>query len=113
MRIASLIAYEILVLSVAGSALAQSLSPSHAPFIPSTLTPNAQVGISIETPDGRDILVPLALTALKQKQAPVPPESFKLSDTSSPAWTLVPLLDASNKVVFSAKAVQDWSVDQP
>ena len=114
MRIALLAAVKILLLGLTGSALAQRLPPPHAPYIPSTVTSDSKIGITVEGPDGRDILLPLALAASKQEQGPGLPESRASAATASlPSWTFVPFLDASNQLVFSAKAVRDWTTDQP
>ena len=109
MRIASFAVINILLLSFTSSALAQSSSPSHAPFIPSTLTSDAKIVIAIEAPDGRNILVPLALTPSRQERGS---ELSEMAAIPPSSWTFVPFQDASNQVVFSVKAVQDWTTDQ-
>jgi len=101
---------KILLLGLTSAALAQSSSPTHTPFIPSTLTSDAKIVITIEAPDGRDILVPLALTPSKHERGSELPE---MAAISPPSWTFVPFLDASNQVVFSTKAVQYWTTDRP
>ena len=113
MRIASPAVVKLLLLSFTSSALAQSLPLPHAPFIPPSITPGSQIFIPIETPDGRDIMVPLALTASKQDHGLRLLENQSFPRASSPSWTFVPFLDASSQVVFSPKAVQFWAPGQP
>ena len=114
MRIALLAAVKILLLGLTGSALAQYLPPPHAPFIPSTLTSDSKIGITVEGPDGRDILLPLALAPSQQERGSGLPEGQAPAGTTSlPSWTFVPFLDATHQVVFSAKAARDWTTDQP
>ena len=112
MRIASVVVVKILLLSFTSSALAQSLAPPHNPYIPPTITSTAQIVIPIETPNGPDVLVPLALTTSKQDRSLGLPESQISARTPLPAWTFVPFLDASKQVVFSAMAVQFWMDDR-
>src|SRR5262245_2473262 len=87
-------------------AIAQSLTPPETSFVPSVAETNRQISIPVKTASGDTVLVPLKLMPSKQEEGSNAPPTEKLGHTVSPSWTLVPFLDASQKIVFSSRPTQ-------
>jgi hypothetical protein len=99
------------VLVASAPAIAQSLTPPEASFVPSVAEANRQISIPVKTASGDTILVPLKLTLSKQEKNSNAPATENIVHAVFPSWTLVPFLDASQRIVFSSKPTEHWTAE--
>jgi hypothetical protein len=89
------------------SALAQDFVRGHVPFVPSSVTAESKVELSIPGPNGREILVPLELTFSKSSSDA---KKLRFSPFQNNPYNLTVFedADATMKIVFSSEPAQTW-----
>lgn len=106
MRVVSL---SVVLVAFSASAFAQNLMSSQGSFVPSVAEADRQINIPIKTENGETILVPLKLVLSKQEESSNRPGPERFTHAASPSWTFVPILDASQQIVFSPRPTQLWT----
>ena len=77
---------------------------------------NWVVQIPIQSGDGREVMLPLALSAQRVVKQREFVEAPRIAGSSSPtsqaglAWSLFPQIDASQRIVFTKRGAQFWTV---
>ena len=102
----------VVLVAFSASAFAQNFMSSQGSFVPSVAEADRQINIPIKTENGETILVPLKLALSKQEESlnrPGPERFTHAASSASPSWTFVPILDASQQIVFSPRPTQLWT----
>ena len=105
----ALICFGLLSLTV--SARAQDFARNRVPLLPSSMSGQPSIEISVPGPNGREIIVPLELGSSQRNQAN---ETFYLGlRPINPYDSAVsPGSDATTEIVFSAEPAQAWKTSR-